>query len=261
MKQYEQKTFIDLSWSIDESVSEVIPVKVRYFTHREGAVQMGEIFGLNADDLPGKLGWAGEEVNLISHAGTHMDAPWHYGPISENKSARTIDEVPLDWCHGPGIVLDVRSKPEGEELTVDDIRSALEKIEYSICPGTIVLLQTGASRWWGTKSYPERGVGLGRDATLWLVEQGVKVIGTDSWGLDRPFGPMRRAFQQTGDINCIWPSHYAGQSREYCQLEKLANLERLPPLGFTVICFPVKIARASAGWTRVVAMLENGTGG
>jgi kynurenine formamidase len=256
MKPSNQRMFVDLSLSIDESVSEVIPVKVRYFSHREGGEQMGQIFGLNADDLPGKLGWAGEEVTLITHAGTHMDAPWHYGPTSAGKPARMIDEVPLDWCYGPGVVLDFRSKPEGEELTVSDIKSGFENIGHSLRAGDIVLLNTGASRWWGTDSYPEHGVGLGRDATLWLVEQGVKVIGTDCWGLDRPFSYMRREYQQTSNINCIWPSHYAGQCREYCQLEKLANLDLLPPRGFTVMCFPIKIVRASAGWTRVVAMLE-----
>ena len=249
-------TFIDLSLSIDDSASEVIPVKIRYFTHREGADQMSAIFGVKAQDLPGELGWAGEEVLLISHAGTHMDAPWHYGPLSEGRPARTIEEVPLDWCHGPGVVLDFRDMPEGAEITIDDLKSALRTINYVLQPGDIVLLQTGADQWWGSKFYPDRGVGLGRAATLWLVEQGVRIIGTDSWGLDRPFSYMRDEYQKTADVTCIWPSHYAGNTREYCQLEKLTNLAALPPCGFTVMCFPVKIAKASAGWARVVAMLS-----
>ena len=249
------KTFVDLSVSIDETVSEVIPVRIRYFSHREGAEQMGAIFGLEPDDLPNKTGWAGEEVNLITHAGTHMDAPWHYGPVSQNERARTIDEVPLEWCYGPGVVLDFRDKEEGTEITVDDLKSALEKIDYQLRQGDIVLLQTGASHWWGSESYPERGVGLGREPTLWLVEQGIRVIGTDSWGLDRPFTYMRREFQETADISSIWPSHYAGREKEYCQLEKLTNLDLLPRHGFTVMCFPIKITKASAGWSRVVAIV------
>lgn len=247
--------FIDLSLSLQESPSEAVPLRVRYFSHREGAEQMSAIFGIQADDLPGKLGWAGEEVNLISHAGTHMDAPWHYGPTSEDHPARTIDEVPLEWCYGPGVVLDFRGKDEGVEITVDDVQMALRKIDCQLKPGNIVLLHTGADRWWGDKTYPERGVGLGRESTLWLVEQGIRVIGTDAWGLDRPFPYMKQQFQKTSDVHTIWPSHYAGREREYCQLEKLTRLESLPPCGFTVVCFPVKIAKASAGWTRVVAIL------
>ncbi len=247
--------FIDLSLSLQESPSEAVPLRVRYFSHREGAEQMSTIFGIKADDLPGKLGWAGEEVNLISHAGTHMDAPWHYGPTSEDQPARTIDQVPLEWCYGPGVVLDFRGKDEGSEITVDDVQTALRKIDCQLKPGNIVLLHTGTDRWWGDKTYPERGVGLGRESTLWLVEQGIRVIGTDAWGLDRPFPYMKQQFQQTSDVHAIWPSHYAGREREYCQLEKLTALESLPPCGFTVVCFPVKIAKASAGWTRVVAIL------
>src|SRR5215467_7314215 len=185
------KRFIDLSLSIEDSASEVIPVQLRYFTHREGAEQMGQIFGLDADDLPGKLGWAGEEVRLITHAGTHMDAPWHYGPTSEARSSRTIDEIPLDWCYGHGVMLDLRHMEEGAEIFVEHLQEVLRNINYRLATGDIVLLQTGAASWWGDKSYPDRGVGLGREATLWLVEQGVRVIGTDSWGLDRPFSYMR----------------------------------------------------------------------
>lgn len=250
-------TFIDLSLSMDDSASEVIPVRIRYFTHREGADQMSAMFGVRAQDLPDQMGWAGEEVSLISHAGTHMDAPWHYGPTSQGGRARTIDAVPLDWCYGPGVVLDFRGKQEGEEISVADLQLALKALDYRLQPGDIVLLHTGADRWWGSKSYPDHGVGLGGESTLWLVERGVRVIGTDSWGLDRPFRYMREEYEKTSDVRCIWPSHYAGRAREYCQLEKLTNLASLPHFGFTVMCFPVKIAKASAGWTRVVAMLSS----
>lgn len=251
------KKFVDLSLPIEPSASEYIPIELRYFSHREGAEQMGQIFGVNADDLPDKLGWAGEEVRMITHAGTHMDAPWHYAPVSGGRSARTIEEVPLEWCYGNGVVLDFRSLDEGTEIAVEDLKTALLDIDYRLGPGDIVLLHTGASRWWGDKSYPERGVGLGRDATIWLLEQGIRVIGTDSWGLDRPFSYMRKEYERTRDVNCIWPSHYAGRLKEYCQIEKLTNLELLPNFGFTVMCFPIKVAKASAGWTRVVAMFPN----
>ena len=99
--------------------------------------------------------------------------------------------------------------------------------------------------------------GLGREGTLWLVEQGVKIIGIDAYTLDRPFANMVADYQRTGDGRYIWPAHFAGITREYCQIEKLANLDRLPaPYGFTVSCLPVKIERASAAWCRAVAIVE-----
>ena len=54
----------------------------------------------------------------------------------------------------------------------------------------------------------------------------------------------------------IWEGHKAGREIGYCHLEKLHNLEALPAVGYTVCCFPVKIRRASAGWTRAVAILD-----
>ena len=55
----------------------------------------------------------------------------------------------------------------------------------------------------------------------------------------------------------IWEGHKAGRELPYWQMEKLHNLEALPDHGFTVACFPVKIAKASAGWTRCVALLPD----
>jgi kynurenine formamidase len=91
---------------------------------------------------------------------------------------------------------------------------------------------------------------------LWLVERGVHVIGIDAWTLDRPFSDMAADFKRTGDGRVLWPAHYAGLEREYCQIEKLANLESIPgPTGFYVSCLPVKIKGASAGWCRAVAFV------
>jgi kynurenine formamidase len=250
------RAFLDLSVALTESRSERIPPRIRYFSHDEGARQMEEILGIPVSLLPDGKGWAGEEVTCITHAGTHMDAPWHYGPVSQDQPARTIDQVPLEWCFGPGVVLDFEKKEACTELSAGDLLEVLDDIEYVLRPGDIVLLRTGAAQFWGTDEYPERGCGLGRSATRWLTRQGVRVIGTDAWGLDIPFSAMRRHYENTGSTERVWASHFAGREREYCQLEKLCNLHLLPPHGFTVICFPVKIAAASAGWTRVVAMLE-----
>jgi kynurenine formamidase len=97
---------------------------------------------------------------------------------------------------------------------------------------------------------------MGREATLYLLEQGVRVTGTDAWSWDAPFVHTREKFTRTGNAGLIWEGHKAGRDIGYCHLEKLHNLESLPPEGFTVACFPVKIRGASAGWTRAVALLD-----
>jgi kynurenine formamidase len=217
---------------------------------------MQQFFGVTPADLVYSKGegWAVEVVNAITHTGTHVDAPYHYGALSEGKPARTIDEVPLEWCFAPGVVLDFCDKPAGEFITVDDLQSALDRIDYPLMPRDIVLLQTGADKRMDSPAYFQQP-GLGREGVLWLVEQGVRVIGIDAYTLDRPFANMVADFKSTGDGKFIWPAHFAGITREYCQIEKLANLHRLPPHGFWVSCLPVKIKGASAGWCRAVALV------
>jgi kynurenine formamidase len=246
---------IDLSVPLESGPSERVPVTVRRIAHRQGGEEMERIFGVPLEHLGG-LGWASEELTLISHAGTHMDAPWHYSPTSNGEPARTIDEIPLEWCFASAVVLDLRFKGHGGIANVADLEKALCRIGHRLRPGEIVLLHTGASEFWGTPDYPECGVGLVAESTLWLCEQGIRVIGTDAWSLDPPFGVMRRQFAETSDARVIWSAHFAGRKREYCQLEKLANLNLLPPDGFYVACFPVKIAKGSAGWVRAVALLN-----
>jgi kynurenine formamidase len=256
---------IDLSVPLEHRApSEPMPADIHYVTHDgEGRQQIQQFLGVKPDDLvySGGRGWAVEEIRAITHTGTHVDAPYHYGPESEGRPARTIDQVPLEWCFAPGVVIDVRHKAPGDFISVDDLQAALRRIDYQLQPLDIVLLQTGADKRMGSADYFAQP-GLGREGTLWLVEQGVKVIGIDAYTLDRPFANMKADYDRTGDGRYIWPAHFAGITREYCQIEKLANLDRLPrPHGFYVSCLPVKIDRASAAWCRAVAIVPQEASG
>lgn len=250
---------IDLSVPLEHAAaSEPLPAQIRYIDHAgEGLAQMRQFFGVEPADLVWSdgLGWAVEEVQAITHTGTHVDAPYHYGPLSEGRPARRIDEVPLEWCFAPGVVLDVRHLGDGEEIGIAELEAALARIDYTLRERDIVLLHTGADRRLGSADYFAQP-GLTRESTLWLVEQGVRVIGIDAYTIDRPFAHMLADFQRTGDGRHIWPAHFAGITREYCQIEKLAHLDRLPrPHGFYVSCLPVKIRGASAAWCRAVALV------
>ena len=248
--------FVDLSVPIEPSESEPFKPVVDHQDHRAGAKVMSQIFGVPPERLPGGLGWANDSVTLITHAGTHLDAPWHYAPTAGGDRAMTIDEVPLEWCYSDGVVLDMRGKGDGERITIEDIEGELRRIDYRVKPLDIVLIMTGADKYWGSPDYVNRGAGMVASSTLWLIERGVRVMGTDAWGFDRPFVHIIEEHARTGDDSIIWEAHYAGIQKPYCHLEKLANLDRLPPHGFKVACFPVKITGASAGWCRPVAIME-----
>ena len=244
---------IDLSVPTESSPSEATPVEVSTLDHRDAPT----VLGLANDDFPDRMGISNETITLTSHTGTHMDAPLHYGPSSGGRPARSICEVPLEWCYGNGVRLDVRQRGAGEEITVGDIERALERLDYRLRPNDIALIWTGSDRLWGSAEYLTDYPGLARDATAYLVEHGVRVIGTDAWGLDRPMAAMISEYQQTGDPSTLWPTHLYGREREYCQLEKLANLDRLPEgYGFTIACFPARLSGTGAAWSRVVAILD-----
>jgi kynurenine formamidase len=247
----------DLSVPIESSPGQPQKVEIIYQDHAQGVKGMQSSFGCEKTDLPAGLGWAGETVTLHTHAGTHVDAPWHYTPVSQGKKARTIDRMPIEWFYGDGVVLDMRHKPNGSGITVNDLKIALIKIDYNLKKGDIVFIQTGADKYWGKEEYYNAGCGMTRESTLWLINQGIKVMGIDAWGFDRPFWAIKEDFQKFGDKNIIWAAHYVGIEKEYCQIEKLANLDKLPrPFGFKVACFPVKISKASAGWVRVAAIFD-----
>ena len=65
-----------------------------------------------------------------------------------------------------------------------------------------------------------------------------------------------RRYAQSHDASIIWEGHRASMEIGYCHMEKLANLDQLPPTGFRISCFPFKIKGASAGYTRAVAIQE-----
>ncbi|MBI2508701.1 MAG: cyclase family protein, partial [Betaproteobacteria bacterium] len=116
---------------------------------------------------------------------------------------------------------------------------------------------TRAGSRYGCDDYVSAGCGMGYEATVYLLEHGIRVTGTDGWSWDAPFVHTAEMYRQTRDASLIWEGHKAGRDIGYCHLEKLHNLEALPPNGFTICCFPHKIRGASAGWTRAVAIFDS----
>lgn len=248
---------IDLSVAIEEDLKDPLPFSIRYETHEEGAEFGAKLVGVNPEDFPEKKGLAGEFLTLTSHAGTHVDAPWHYWPTSEGKPARTIDEMPLEWFFNDGVVLDFTDKPAGYAITSHDFQRNLKTINYQLKPFDIVMIRCDADKKRYEANYSEIHVGVSAEATLWLIDQGIRVMGTDGWGWDTPLSIQAADYKQNPREGILWAAHYAGKEKEYCQIEKLANLDQLPSYGFKVCVFPVKIKGASGGWTRAVAILDS----
>jgi kynurenine formamidase len=153
-------------------------------------------------------------------------------------------------------VLDLRDRATpGEGIPVEALERAIEANGASIGPGTAVLLRTGQERFGigdpGFFHYP----GMTRAGTLFLAELGAKVLGTDAAGWDRPFLAMRQAFAASRDPAEIWDGHFAGREREVFIVQQLDNLAALPPSGFRVGFFPLRLAGCSAAPARVVGFV------
>ena len=176
--------------------------------------------------------------------------------MNGGEPAWTVDEVPLDWFIGDGVVVDFSDKPDGYVCTARDFQAYFDRIGYRLKPGDIVCLYPGAMSAWGGLEYMSRGCGVGREGTLWLLNQGVRAVGTDAWSWDVPREYGLKRFRETGDAARWWEGHKAGAERAYVQYEKLNNLDRLPPYGFRFFGVPVKIERASAAWVRAFAMVD-----
>ena len=258
--------FIDLSIYLENDVVSDPPVmrpNIDYIRHDMGAEQMAGFFeGLTKDELPDSEGWAVEFVQLSTHNGTHLDAPYHYHStmnkaLGESERAITIDEVPLEWCFQPGVKLDFRNKPDGYVVTADDVEQELARIDVTLSPLNIVVVNTSAGMRYGSEDYVNAGAGMGYEATMYLLERGVRVTGTDAWSWDAPFSHTAERYAEDKDASIIWEGHKAGRDIGYCHLEKMHNLEALPASGFTISCFPHKIRGASAGWTRAVAIIDD----
>jgi kynurenine formamidase len=147
----------------------------------------------------------------------------------------------------------MRAKDRVAGITRNDVEAELERIGHTLEPLDIVLVMTGTNL--KEPGYESRHPGLRVDATEFLVDRGVRLIGIDAWGLDRPFDVMIED-ARAGRAQ-FWESHLLGRRKEYCQIERLANLDSLPrPTGFVVSAFPFKLEGASAAWARVVAIFD-----
>ena len=254
------RRLIDLSVALEADIASDPPVmlpQIEYQSHDQTAEQVMAFFpGLTRDQLPGGEGWAVERLTVATHNGTHLDAPYHHhSTMNRGEPALTIDEVPLDWCWSRGVKLDFRHLPDGHVVSAAEVEAELARIGHDLRPLDIVVANTAAGEAYGRPDYLLKGCGMGREATLFLTERGVRVTGTDAWSWDAPFALTAQRWAETHDPSIIWEGHRASMEIGYCHMEKMANLDQLPPTGFEVICFPWKIKRASAGFTRAVGVV------
>jgi kynurenine formamidase len=250
---------VDLSHPITpgpDGAPDALRTEIEYVDHDAGTDQVEAMFGVGRQLLRDGEGWAVETFTRFgTHNSTHVDAPYHYNSRISGKPAQTIDQLPLDWFFRPGVVLDFHERDDGDAIEVRDLEAALEATAHELAERDIVLIRTGRDAFYGRSDYIQRGPGVSADATRWLFDRGIRVMGVDAWGWDRPLHLQAQDALRDNRPGIFWAAHQADLA--YSQIERMANLDQLPPTGFTVACFPLKIVGASGAPARVVAILDD----
>ena len=140
------REIIDISMPLENDVISDPPAflpKITYIDHQMSVDQVRGFFpGLAKADLPDGEGWAIERVELITHNGTHLDAPYHFAStMNQGERAITIDEVPLDWCFQPGVKLDYAVPDDVGEAHTDGGR--LRQIVINLLSNAIKFTESG----------------------------------------------------------------------------------------------------------------------
>lgn len=259
MKRIQPSRIVDLSKEITDNPADpfFMRVKVKHHGHSR-ARWLVRALGLPFRLFPNTFaGWADDTITRMGvHSTTHIDAPWHYGPTDrQGRRLKAIHEMPLELCFGPGVVFDMTHKADGDLITVEDMERSLAQSGAELVTGCIALIYTGRDQHQGTSEYWKVGTGMSGAATEWLIDQGVKVMGIDQWGWDLPFHHQIEKARAENDNELFWQGHLVGRKKPYWQMEQLRGLGQLPPHGFDVSVFPLRLKDASAAPARVVAFL------
>ena len=248
---------IDLSAPVAASpaeLPEVLRTEIEFDDHAAGAAAIESLLGVPPELLRDGEGWATETFTRFgTHNSTHVDAPWHYNSKIGGERAETIDELPLEWFFSDGVVLDMTAKQDGDAVDVADVEAELERIGHELKELDIGLVRTGRDEFYAEPDYMGRGPGVTAAATRLLHERGVRVMGIDAWGWDAPLYLQAEEAKARGEQGIFWAAHQA--DLRYSQIERLVNLDKLPPTGFKVACFPLRIVGGSAAPARVVAIV------
>ncbi|MFA5276440.1 MAG: cyclase family protein, partial [Candidatus Omnitrophota bacterium] len=180
---------VDLSLPIDEKAFEVHHVDIERVTHKAGVekfnrVLMGKTFLgklkyllgqriVKKEDLPDEEFLSLEIVHSPVHVGTHLDYSFHYGSQTEGRASKTAEEIPLEYCYQDGVKLDLSYKKPNEVITAEDLKTALKKINYTLKPLDIVLIHTGADKFYGSQKYFTDYPGIDISAIDYLLDNGI----------------------------------------------------------------------------------------
>jgi kynurenine formamidase len=176
-------------------------------------------------------------ISMLSHTGTHIDAPRHI-----MRDGGSLDQFPLDKFIGRATVIDCRGR---NDISLD----FLQTFESRIAGVDFVLFYTGWQHRWNTESYFDNCPIPTKEAAVWLTKFKLKGVGVDAFSLDK-IGSATVVNEET------IPNHHVFLKKGVLLIENLTNLDKLPEFGFTLQCFPLKVENADGSPIRAIAILN-----
>lgn len=238
------RRIIDLSMPVHMDMLTFPRVPPPAITVYESHEEFAERIGASAHGVDSLT--ASYLIVVNDHVGTHCDARKHIVP-----TAGGPETIPLEWCISDGVLLDFTDKQPGYRITVADVEGALEAIDYTVKERDIVLIHTGAGAYNDDERYRTDHPGMTGEATRWLIERGVRMMGCDAITFDPPVWAMFESEH-------FWEAHRVMWDEEYWHVENLMNLEQIGrPHGFQLCVLPVKWTGTTAAPVRAVAIVED----
>lgn len=200
----------------------------RTIAHKQPGVKIHSAKSLKKD------GWNASTLELYSHSGTHIDAPWHF-----EVNALTIDEIPLDRLMGRALVLDLSHVGEHHLIRPDDFGSQLKNVKK----GDNILLKTGWSKWFGTPKYRNDLPRISKELALWFGERQINILGVEP-----------PSVADVNNLKEVTEIHQILMANDILIIEGLVNLNKLKKSEVTLMAFPLKIKDGDGSPARVIAI-------
>jgi arylformamidase len=191
----------------------------------------------NVTSTVDKDGYREHQISMLSHSGTHVDAPSHI-----LQHGRSLDQFPLDKFIGRAVVIDCWGR---NEISLEYLLT----FESKIAMVDFVFFHTGWQDRWNTSAYFVDCPIPTIEAARWLASFKLKCVGVDAFSLDKITSATTVAEESL-------PNHHVLLGKEILLIENLTNLDKLPDSPFTFQCFPLRIEWADGSPIRAVAILD-----
>lgn len=183
-----------------------------------------------------KDGWNAKTLHLYSHAGTHMDAPYHF-EVNDG----TIDNIPAERFFTTCYVVDLKGITSKTEVQISD----LGEVQNQLQQGEGLIFRTGWSKLINEPKYRDELPGISKELAEWCVEKGVATIGVEA-----------PSVADVNNMELLTEIHRILLGGDIIIVEGLTNLDKISKPKVQLIALPLKIKDGDGAPCRAIVIEE-----